>query len=69
MGALQRPHSGPAFTKGLAGSLLLAGLMYCTSQVAPSMTVDARALSGYTSLEERITEYLFDGEESQPMWA
>lgn len=32
-------------------------------------SVDERLLSGYMSHEERITEYLFNGEESRPMWA
>lgn len=69
MGALHRPHSGPAFFRGLAGSLLFAALLGFASSIAAAPAIDARAISGYTSLEERITEYLFDGEESQPMWA
>lgn len=69
MGALHRPHSGPAYITGIASCLLLAASLCYANLFAASPASDARALSGYTSLEERITEYLFDGEESQPMWA
>lgn len=68
MGATYRP-TPRAHLAGLTASLLLFAAVSGASVLSVTNFEDDRLLGGYTSLEERITEYLFDGEESQPMWA
>lgn len=60
---------------GTPALVLVALLVFGRSLFAPANTdivltqyANSLLLSGYTSHEERITEYLFNGEESHPMW-